>query len=168
MVSLTRLKKLLSYEPHTGIFRWIAAPSKVCHSDFVGRIAGTKSRRGYVVIRVDGGFYKAHRLAWFYVTGAWPKEDIDHKNSDKGDNRFQNLREATRQENNRSKPPQRNSRSGVTGIGWRKRERKWLARITVDKKHRYLGLFHDKQAAIRARRDAEIELFGDFAPMAAR
>jgi hypothetical protein len=84
-----RLKEFLIYDPETGLFTKI-------RRNFKKPFAGTPHPVGYIRITIDKRFYLAHRLAWFYVKGKWPEADIDHINGDKTDNRFANLREASR------------------------------------------------------------------------
>lgn len=88
----------------------------------------------------------------------------DHKDRNPLNNRRNNLRPATQKENVRNKSKQRNNNSGVTGVGYLKSRNKWRARITTDDKEIHLGLFIDKEDAIRARLQAEVLYFGDFAP----
>jgi hypothetical protein len=88
MTELTaeRLRELLNYDPDTGVFTWRVRP---VHSHRVGDIAGSvRTTRGYRLIGVAGRVYKAHRLAWLYMMGEWPKDQIDHINRDPSDNRF--------------------------------------------------------------------------------
>lgn len=91
-LTLSRLKKLLDYDPSSGIFHWkfIVFRSKMK----VGDVAGGLDEKGYVRIRIDGIKYRAHRLAWFYVKGVWPSDTIDHKDRVRNNNRILNLREA--------------------------------------------------------------------------
>lgn len=88
----------------------------------------------------------------------------DHKNRNPLDNRKENLRPATQHENVMNKGIQRNNISGITGVGWVKRLQKWRARIAYDEKEIYLGVFENKEDAIRARLIAEKKYFGEFAP----
>ena len=88
----------------------------------------------------------------------------DHKNRNTLDNRKENLRPATQHENVMNKGLQKNNVSGVTGVGWIKKLQKWRARITYNEKEIYLGLFANKDDAIKARLEAEKEYFGEFAP----
>lgn len=75
-----RLRELLHYNPETGTFTWIARSAHGSHIR-IGAIAGSSpNSNGYLQIRADGRTYKAHRLAWLYVNGEWPRADIDHKN----------------------------------------------------------------------------------------
>jgi HNH endonuclease len=104
MLSAKRLRKVLSYAPTTGIFRWkVSASSRAP----VGAIAGAKNGRGYHQIRIGGRPYSASRLAWLYMTGKWPNSEISYINGKPSDARWANLREATSSQN-RSRP-KRNS-----------------------------------------------------------
>lgn len=88
----------------------------------------------------------------------------DHKNRNPLDNRKENLRPATQQENTFNKSKQKNNRSGFIGVGYVKKKNMWRARITYNNKPIFLGLFVDKTDAIIARLNAEKEYFGEFAP----
>jgi hypothetical protein len=100
MLTPTRLRKVLSYAPTTGIFRWkVSASSRAS----VGSIAGAKNGRGYHQIRIGGRPYSASRLAWLYMTGKWPNSEISYINGKPSDTRWANLREVTSSQN-RSRP----------------------------------------------------------------
>src|SRR6266850_3791104 len=95
MITAERLHEVLHYEPSTGILRWkITAGGAV-----TGKVAGNVTIRGYRLVSIDGQRYMSHRLAWLYMTGSWPKEEIDHRNGMGSDNAWNNLREATHSEN---------------------------------------------------------------------
>lgn len=91
-----RLKEILHYDPDTGIFtrRLDRGPNAPKDS-----VAGTPDKNGYIVIKVDFTQYKAHRLAWLYIYGVWPNNQIDHINHIVDDNRIVNLRDVTNSEN---------------------------------------------------------------------
>lgn len=91
MLTAERLREVLEYDPAIGVFRWLIKP---CGQISIGDIAGCRHGEGYVQIRVIGRIYLAHRLAWLYMTGEWPISLIDHRNLDRSDNRWSNLREA--------------------------------------------------------------------------
>src|SRR5205823_6060710 len=100
MLTVKRLRKVLSYAPTTGIFRWkVSAGSRAP----VGAIAGARNGRGYHQIRIGGRPYSASRLAWLYMTGKWPNSEISYINGKPSDTRWANLREATSSQN-RSRP----------------------------------------------------------------
>lgn len=160
-LSAERLHALLRYDPTTGLFTRIVAPGK--RGDLLGATAGSPQHQGYILIAVDGRKYKAHRLAWLYMTGAWPAGAVDHINQVKDDNRWSNLREATKAQNEQNKPVRPHNSSGATGVYWNKAASKWQAYITVSGENLYLGIFADKSAAIAARRAAEDKHFGAFA-----
>lgn len=109
-------------------------------------------------MNLDGRLYLAHRLAWFYVHGVWPSQQIDHINRCRTDNRLVNLREATSSENCQNRPLQRNSTSGHTGVTWNATLLKWHARISLGGKRRHIGWYHTKEEAIKARKAAEASL----------
>ena len=92
MLTANRLRKVLSYAPATGIFRWKVSASTRAP---VGTIAGSKNGRGYHQIRIGGRPYSASRLAWLYMTGKWPNSEISYLNGKPSDTRWKNLREAT-------------------------------------------------------------------------
>jgi hypothetical protein len=94
-LTVERLRELLTYDPETGELRWRVTRRRAAK----GSLAGTLNRNGYRNIEVEQRCYKAHRLAWLYVTGEWPKETIDHINCKRDDNRWANLRQATTAEN---------------------------------------------------------------------
>jgi len=158
-ITIDRVRELLRYNPETGIFLWNAKSSP--KSPFLpGSQAGGISGR-YVSIMIDGRRYAAHRLAWLLITGEWPKEEIDHKNRNTTDNRFSNLREATRANNARNQGAQANNSSGRKGI-YPSRGR-WCARIMVDGKRIFLGSFRDPDLAAAAYSEAARQYHGEFA-----
>lgn len=150
------VRSILDYAPDTGIFRWRhrADRKRNWNSRYAGTVAGQTSS-GYRAIQIDGkGAYPAARIAWLYVTGEWPPDQIDHINSVRDDDRFDNLRAATNAENSQNRGPQRNNRSsGLRGVHFHAQSGKWRARIKFDGCHYSLGL-HDKPEEAAAARDA--------------
>jgi len=148
-----QLKKLLQYDPETGLFTWLASNNGVQ----IGDVAGYKTTDGYITIRVNYKLYLAHRLVWLYMTGEWPENQIDHENHAKDDNRFNNLCEATHQQNQMNRSMLRTNTSGITGVVWHKASNKWMAYINASSKRLHLGLFTKKWDAVCARKSAEIK-----------
>ena len=112
---------------------------------------------------IDGHSFRAHRLAWLYVHGRWPAEQIDHIDQNTSNNRLNNLREATASQNKANKSPRRNNLLGVRGVSREKGGRKFRAAITKDGHRLYLGAFGTVKAASAAYQKAANKLFGEFA-----
>lgn len=144
MLTQARLKELLHYHAESGIFRW-RVPNGCIKA---WQVAGCLTRDGYGKIKVDRKTYLAHRLAWRYVHGEWPVDQIDHINGCRTDNRICNLREATGKENtqNRRRPASNNT-TGFLGVSLLKGNKKYQARIRVGGKLRYLGSFKTAEQA---------------------
>ena len=157
MAKLTqaRLHELLKYDPATGVFT--RRVSRRGHK--AGERAGSLDE-GYWCIQIEGKNYRAGRLAWFYVYGVWPAGQIDHENTDSSDDRWINLREATQTQNHANRRVGKNSHVGLKGVG--KHGNKWRARIRVNGKAVYLGVFITKEAAHAAYCKAAKRVFGKF------
>ena len=135
MIDARQLRELVHYAPDTGAFTWAKTRPR-CRK---GAAAGCRTPYGYVVVRVGGGLYMAHRLAWLYQTGAWPNAFIDHIDGDRGNNQFTNLRQATVAENaQNTKKAHRDSKTGFLGVTQR-RDGKYVASISTQGKTIFLG-----------------------------
>lgn len=153
-ITVERLRELLDYNPVTGVFKW--RPTLKMRRK--GLVAGTQHTKWYWHIRVDKRWYLAHRLAWLYVYGRWPADEIDHINGVRFDNRIANLREATTTQNRQNRKPK------VAGLkGVQKYYHRWRARIYVSGKCIWLGSFTTQEAASAAYREAAIKHYGEFA-----
>lgn len=150
----SELKKRINYNPETGVFIWLPREAKNWNSRWAGKVAGSKSLDGYVAINLHNKLYKAHRLAWLYMTGKWPELMIDHINHDKMDNRFVNLREADFKVNGQNAALRSTNTSGHNGVCWHKNCNLWRVRIKVDNKHRHIGYFKNLEDAVKAREEA--------------
>jgi hypothetical protein len=145
------LEFYVRYCPITGQFIWKQSPT---NNTYAGEEAGTIIN-GYRYVIINKKRYAAHRLAWFYVYNVWPKNQIDHINRNKLDNRIENLRDVSRNVNNQNRITQSNNTTGYRGIRYKKKNLSWEAYIKVNKKQIYLGLFNNFEAALKARLDAE-------------
>lgn len=162
-MSLTqeRLKEMLRYDPETGHFWWLKRGGRRSKVKF-DQPAGYPNFYGHIVIGIDNKRYYAHRLAWFYMTGAWPEREIDHINVVSGDNRWINLREAHHHQNLNNIHAHADSRTGLKGIVEHK-PGVWRARIRSAGKTYCLGLHGTPEAAHEAYKQAAANLNGEFA-----
>ncbi len=149
------LHELLDYDPNTGEFRWKVSKK---HDIKIGDIAGTFDRRKRRQIVINRKFYKAHRLAWFYVYGVWPKINLDHINGDPSDNRIANLRECNQAENCQNRALSSNNTTGFMGVSWDKSKNRYAASIKLNRKKIHLGFFDTAHEAHQAYLNAKLKL----------
>ena len=158
------IKENLRYDPETGYLWWTKRNRGRVFDKPAGFLGKT---RGYISVgREYKGVvrhYVAHRLAWFLYHGVWPKNDIDHINNVKDDNRIVNLREATGFQNQANQKPQVGKTSKYKGVCWSKQCCKWRAYIKVNYKTIHLGYYHNEEDAALAYNKAALEIFGEFA-----
>ena len=150
MLTKEFIKQILHYNPDTGIFTWTQRRSLRV---LAGHTAGSLSRKdGYVRIFIKRKSYLAHRLAFLYMTGSLPNCEADHIDHDRSNNRWSNLRDASKTDNMRNISLKSNNTSGATGVCWRKDHQKWGAQLRVAGKNIHIGFFDDKAEAIIARK----------------
>lgn len=152
-IAIDRLRELLAYDPLVGVLTWRTKRSGVSRKQ-----AGSLKPSGYIVVQVDRKMLRAHRIAWALTKGEWPEQEIDHRNGDRSDNRWANLREATHAENAQNKVKQSNNKSGYLGVCWFKPRGKWKVEIQADKKRRHVGYFDDVHEAAAAYAAAKSEI----------
>jgi hypothetical protein len=148
MLTETALRKLLSYDPNTGQFTWIAYSARYTP----GKIAGGSGKR-YLGVRIDGKIHYLHRLVFLYMTGKMPEGQVDHINGDKKDNRWCNLRGCTPAENQQNR--HRAAKSSKTGaLGVCAGNGAFIAQGCKDGVRKHLGTFSTIEAARAARVEA--------------
>lgn len=161
------LRQLLRYDPDAGLLFWRDRPdesfsslgaAQAWRTRFLGKPAGSDAGSGYLVIRMFGKGFKAHRVAWAMVHGCWPSDTVDHRNGDRSDNRIDNLRDVPRVENSRNVGRTIRNTSGEVGVHWRKDRRKWGARIKVNGKIHSFGDYDTFEDAVAARRSAAAKM----------
>lgn len=147
-ITAENVRDIFDYDPLSGVFKWKVRPRS---RTMIGDQAGTADPKGYVAVVYKRKRYYCHRLAWLWMTGDWPPEEIDHRNRQRGDNRFANLRCATSAQNK-----QNMARAGQPGV--RFFQGRHVARICADGREIHLGRFRELHDAIAARVAAETRL----------
>jgi len=141
-----RLRELLHYDPETGVFTRLTRTS---NSVRVGTVAGTAHKDGMIHIFVMGSVYKAHRLAWLYMTGEWPKNEIDHIDGNNANNAIANLRDVSRRMNQENqRVARKNNVSGLIGV--MRNHKRWAAQIRTNGTRICIGTFDTKEQAHEA------------------
>lgn len=155
MIDQKTLKHLLHYDAETGLFTWKNPP----RGKTKGQVAGTNSK-GYVRIFIKGKGYLAHRLAYLYLYGSFPKKEIDHANGDRSDNRICNIREATRSQNCANK---KTGSGEMKGCYWNGKRKLWIVQIKKDGIKKTVGRYKTADEAKKAYAVASNKEFGDYA-----
>ena len=160
-----RLKEIIEYDPISGVFTWKFRRDVRggWNSKCAGKRAGRIDSSGHRQIAIDGHRYQASNLAWLYMKGVWPLLLVDHRNTIKDDDRFENLREATYYQNSYNRGAQVDNKSGYKGVYQHKDNGVWVASITVEKVQKYLGCFATAEEASCAYEAAAIRFHGEFA-----
>jgi hypothetical protein len=176
------VRSILDYNPQTGVFVWRPrAPDdfkdkggkytkerscKIFNKRFAGKQAGVSLNKRidpYSKININNRQYLAHVIAWFYVTGDFPKVDIDHKDNNPLNNSFQNLRLSSRTENNANAKKRLDNTTGFKGVCFNKNAKKFSSKIQFERKQINLGYFNSAEEAYKAYCEAAKKLFGEFA-----
>lgn len=150
---LAGIIKYLSYNPETGILSAKLARHKVDR----GQPLGSVNSEGYLLTSLNGRIYPVHKLCWLLHTGSLPNGQIDHEDSIRVNNKWENLRDVSQGTNLKNKSMYANNASGITGVSYRKSHDRWVAQIRVCGKGIHLGSFKTKDEAIVARATAAIK-----------
>ena len=160
------LRALLKYDPDTGVLTWNSRgrslfPNDGAWKSWNTKNAGCRADNLYTLkskrktpyhcwcVTIFGKTYRSHRIIWYWMTGEEPPEEIDHKDQDAKNNRWHNIRAATRKENSNNIGLRINNTSGTVGVSLHS-SGKWRARIMIDYKEIHLGLFDTKSEAENA------------------
>ena len=149
----------LHYESSTGVFTRIVSKT---NSQKDGCIAGSIHNDGYIIIYIFYEKYRAHRLAWLYMTGEMPKDHIDHIDGNKGNNSFSNLRLASNKQNLKNRNINENNKSGYRGVSWSNHANKWVANAMLYGKRKNLGYYETAEKAYKAFTDFAKLNYGEF------
>lgn len=162
-LTLERLRQVYFYDPHSGEFTDLRPDraGRRCR-----RSGGVINDNGYLILRIDKRSYRAHRLAWLYVHGAWPSKHLDHINGNPIDNRIANLREAEVADNMANSRKPRTNTSGYKGVSWSKGMKQWRADIKVRGERILIGYYDCPIEAHNAYCKKAVETKGAFARFA--
>lgn len=152
MLTAIELRERLQYDPNTGYWVWLKTP----RAGFIGKPAGSLDAKGYWVIKIDGQSYKASRLAFLYMTGEWPPDEMDHADTKPWNDAWCNLRPATRLENIQNRQMRSDNPSGAIGV--KQHFNKWQVRVD----NVYYGLFDSFEEAVAVRDSIATEVHGEF------
>ena len=155
----TALLEWMHYDPDTGIFTWLKHRGK----GVAGMRAGGLWSNGYRWLQFYGISASESHWAVFYMTGAWPVDQVDHRDRNPTNNSWNNLRESTHSQNQHNRGPHRDNKCGVKGVSWRPEKNRWRATIAVDGRKIELGLHRDFETACRVRAAASARYHGEFA-----
>lgn len=159
MITADRLREVLDYDPETGVFIWIMSKQGVSF----GKAAGAMKARGYRAVQIDGRDYAEHRLVWLWMTGQWPRDQIDHINRDRADNRWCNLREATQSQNFANRTALSTNKTGLKGAHYEAGRQQWRVTIMKEGVRHFIGRYACPAAAHFAYIIAADKLNGEFA-----
>lgn len=158
MITQERFKELVHYDPETGVFTSIVNRRKIKAGTKIGHV-----NNGYWRMTVDGHRDYGHRFAVLYMTGILPPF-VDHRDLDTLNNKWTNLRECDRVQNNGNRRLCLDkNKSGYKGVCWSKSKRKWVAQISIQNRPKFLGHFADPLQAHVVYLNAAREYFGEFA-----
>lgn len=152
MLTQEALRSVLHYDPDTGVFTWRA---KIAQRQNVGDVAGFVCPEGYRRIKICRKQFKAHRLAWLYMTGELPPFEIDHRDRVRSNNVWTNLRKATHKQNQENRTTRRDSSSGFKGVLWSNRDQAWRTTICIGGRKRHIGTHGSLLEAVAQRIAAE-------------
>lgn len=161
MISQEELKRVLHYNSQTGVFTW---KLKLGPRGLPGTSAGCPEDR-YIRVCINGIRYPAHRLAFIYMTGSFPKY-IDHKDRNGFNNKWENLREVTISQNAANSFRKVKNKAGFKGVKFmtdHARIKPWEASIHKNGKYYYIGAFKTAEEAAKAYDKKALELYGEYA-----
>lgn len=154
------LLTLFTYEPDTGLLRWNVSRAQMRAGDIAGAKRG---ELGYLQVSVDRKLYRVHLVIWKMVTGSEPPHHLDHRDTDKQNNRWGNLREANKSQNQANVGLIATNTSGAKNVIWYKAYKKWAVQIWKDGTA-YFGGYHETvESASESARALREKLYGEFA-----
>ncbi len=153
--SYERVRGLFDYDADTGILSKSGKP-----------VGWGRNQNHYLKVDIDGGKYFVHRVIVLWMTGEWPLDHVDHIDLDIFNNRWANLRQCTKTQNQGNRTKRVDNSSGVKGVHWDASRGRWLAQISKNQRHIFIGRFDSIDEARAAYAAKAVELYGEFARVA--
>lgn len=160
-LSKADVRRMFDYNKTTGLLTWKIAASKNTH---IGTAVTASDPKGRIRVGINRRRYLAHRIIWLWVTGKWPSHEIDHRDTVKSNNQWNNLREATPSQNHFNIKLKKHNTSGYKGVS-RTPSGRWHVKITINYKQIYLGTFSTAKIGYRAYCNAAKKYHGAFASL---
>lgn len=157
--SLDLLNYLFFLDKKTGI---LTRKVKISGSKNVGDLVGSLHKSGYLVLKINGVKYLLHRVVYKMFYEKEPPPILDHKDRNRLNNSPKNLREATYSQNNQNTKKNRRNTSGVRGVSWQEKSKKWRVKISKNGKDFRIGLYESKEEAIKAAKNGYSILHAEF------
>lgn len=154
-VTHSQLRKMVSYDPTTGMFYWLVSSRKYNAGDSAALL---NPATGYLTVTLGKHIYNAHVLAWFFMKKRWPPRGVDHEDTDRTNCKWNNLRLSNQSQNIANSKLSKASTTGFKGVS---KHTKGRFRAYAQGKH--IGIFSDAVSAAEAYDKRAIELFGEFA-----
>lgn len=151
------VRRLFIYDPYSGLLQYRERGPHRPRGWFAG---AKEPKTGYLRVQVGLRKYLVARLAWLWMTGHWPKVDVDHVDLDRTNNRWGNLREATRAQNVVNSGRRATNKSGFKGVTFK--NGRWRATIRAEGRCLHLGYFPTPEEASQAYETAAKQAFGDY------
>jgi hypothetical protein len=143
MITQLELKSFLLYDDETGRFTWLQSRN----NGMLGKLAGSKNGDGYITISINNKRYQAHRLAFLYMTGEFPPDQVDHIDRNRANNAWKNLRQCSQAENSKNVLITKSNTSGYRGVTFSKKAKKWLAQGLLNGKRFHIGYYQTPELA---------------------
>jgi len=151
-------RDFLAYDPETGLLTWVGGDPRC-----VGKVAGSKSKKGYVTVEVQGMRYRAHLIAFWFMTGEWLPNEVDHRDRDGGNNCWANLRKATATQQTANKRLSSRSKTGFKGVSKSGKHTYRATLSTTAEGRRHLGSFATPELAHARWLEEAVKCYGEFA-----
>lgn len=147
-IDIEDFKRAMSYDPNTGILRWRYRKDRdqSWNTKYAGKEIKNRDSKGYVKINFEGRYYQAHRIIWAMMTGAWPEHIVDHKDLQKDNNQWSNLRKADPTTNIYNTPLRKDNIARLKGV-YARPDGRFRAKISIDGKSKVLGVLDCPAAA---------------------